>query len=386
MTDERMKVLTMLEQGKINATEAASLLEALNKSARPEPAREMASQVGPMFDKMSQMFDQLPEQVATEHLPKIGKGVGRAVEVLSGFLNQGLGLLESHLQPTYAFEQMLGWQDLTDVTCLDVHNVHGTVRVLGEDRSDIAIQVVARIPGETEEAARSYFDNHPATLHREGGQLRLDAPTLLSGSKALGFFQRHRYDFECRVPRHLLPLVSNVSGDVHLDGLQFKGYGRLKTISGDLRVQGVSGDLSLNTVSGDIVLAGVQGHADMKTVSGDLDLRDGVVSGSLSTVSGDIEVGARLSGELRLKTISGDIELRAETTFALTANSTSGDLKVQLLPGSSGYVDASTRSGDLELSLSLEEPLLGKRHAKGKVAGGTAPLTFSSISGDVELR
>lgn len=386
MTDERMKVLTLLEQGKINATEAASLLEALNKSARPEPVREMASQVGPVLDKMGQMFDQIPEQVASEHLPKIGKGVGRAVEVLSGFLNQGLGLLESHLQPTYSFEQSLDWEDLTDVTCLDVHNVHGTVRLIGEDRATVAIQVVARIPGETQEAAASYFANHPATLHREGGQLLLEAPTLLSANKALGFFQRHRYDFECRVPRHLLPLVSNVSGDVHLEGLQFKGYGRIKTISGDLRVTEVAGDLSLNTVSGDITLNGLEGSADMKSVSGDLDLREGVVAGSLSTVSGDIEVSAKLSGELRLKTISGDIELRAETRSAVTANSTSGDLKVQLLPGSSGYVDASTRSGDLELGLGLEEALLGKRHAKGKLAGGTAPLTFSSVSGDIQLR
>lgn len=385
MTDERMKVLTLLEQGKITATEAASLLEALNKSARPEPVREMASHVGPVLDKMGQMFDQIPEQVAGEHLPKIGKGVGRAVEVLSGFLNQGLGLLESHLQPTYTFEQSLTWGDLADVTCLDVHNVHGTVRVIGEDRADAMIQVVARIPGETQEAAASYFANHQATLHREGGQLRLEAPTLLSGNKALGFFQRHRYDFECRVPRHLLPVVSNVSGNVHLEGLQYKGNGRVKTISGDLRVQGVSGDLSLNTVSGDIALVGVQGFADMKTVSGDLDLRDGVFSGSLATVSGDIEVSGRLSGELRLKSISGDIELRAEASHAVSANSTSGDLKVQLLPGSSGYVDASTRSGDLEVSLALEEALLGKRHAKGKLAGGTAPLTFSSVSGDIQV-
>lgn len=384
MTDERMKVLTMLEQGKITATEAASLLEALNK-ARPEPVREMASQVGPVLDKMGQMFDQIPEQVASEHLPKIGKGVGRAVEVLSGFLNQGLGLLESHLQPTFTFEQTLGWEDLTDITCLDVHNVRGTVRVLGEDREDVSVRVVAHIAGETPEAAQAYFAEHPAVLHREGGQLRLETPTLLSGNKALGFFQRNRFDFECRVPRHLLPVVTNVSGDIHLDGLQFKGTGRLKTISGDLRIQGVAGDLSLNTVSGDISLIGATGFADGKTVSGDVSLRDGVASGSLSTVSGDLEVSGRLAGELRLKTISGDVELRAETTFPVSANSTSGDLKVQLLPGSAGYVDASTRSGDLELSLTLEEALLGKRHAKGKLAGGTAPITLSSVSGDIQL-
>lgn len=385
MTDERMKVLTMLEQGKITATEAASLLAALSKSSRPEPMRDVASQVGPVLDKMSQMFDQIPEQVATEHLPKIGKGVGRAVEVLSGFLDQGLGLLESHLQPTHTFEQTLTWEDLADVTCLDIHNVHGTVRVLGDDRPDVLVQVVARIPGESEAAAESYFASHPATLRREGGQLRLEAPTLLSGNKALGFFQRHRYDFECRIPRHLLPIVSNVSGDVLVEGLAFKGNGRIKAISGDLRVQGVTGDLTLNTVSGDIALGDIQGSVDLKTVSGDLDLREGVVSGNLSTISGDIEVSGRLSGELRLKTISGDLELRVETTSALTASSTSGDLKVQLLPGSAGYVDATTRSGDLEVGLTLDEAILGKRHAKGKLAGGSSPLTFSSVSGDVSL-
>lgn len=398
MNDERMKVLTMLEDGKITATEAATLLEALSKS---EPAAQPAStpafgaqapmsiahQMAPAFEQVNKVLDRLPEQIATEHLPKVGKGVSRVVDVLSGMLNQGLGMIESHLQPTHTFQQTLSFDETLDLAGFDVQNTHGTIRLIGEDREDVAIKVVAHIPGATAEAAQAFFAEHPVSLRREGAQLRLTPPASLSQSHPIGaLMMRHRYDFECRLPRHLVPQAASISGDLFADGLRFSGHGHLKTVSGDIQTQGIEGNLSLNTVSGELVATDCAGHMDARAISGDIVLRQVWLSGSASSVSGDIELDGKLSGDIKLKSISGDIEAEVEAAFAMSASTTSGDIGVRLLSGSSGYVDASTRSGDLEMKQDLTETIFAKRHIKGKLNGGSAALTYSTISGDVTVR
>lgn len=400
MNNERMKVLTMLEEGKITATEAATLLEALSKSEPGAPAAaapaaghqapptpmSIAHQMAPAFEQVNKVLDRLPEQIATEHLPKVGKGVSRVVDVLSGMLNQGLGLIESHLQPTHTCEQTLGFHETADLVGFDVQNTHGTIRLIGEDREDVAIKVVAHIPGATFEAAQAYFAEHPVILRREGAQLRLTPPSSLSQSHPIGaLMMRHRYDFECRLPRHLAPHAASISGDLFADGLRFSGHGQLKTVSGDIRTQGIEGNLSLNTVSGELVATDCAGQIDARAISGDIALRQVWVSGSASTISGEIDLDGKLSGDIKLKSISGDIEASLEAAFAMSASTTSGNVSVRLLPGSSGYVDASTRSGELEMKQDLTETIFAKRHIKGKLSGGSAALTFSTISGDVRV-
>ncbi|HEY9900244.1 MAG TPA: DUF4097 family beta strand repeat-containing protein [Pantanalinema sp.] len=398
MNDERMKVLTMLEEGKINATEAATLLAALGQSApaaqpastssaAPEAPMSIAHQLAPAFEQVNKVLDRLPEQIATEHLPKVGKGVSRVVDVLSGLLNQGLGMIESHLQPTHTFEETLEFNETADLAGFDVQNTHGTIRLIGEDREDVAVKVVAHIPGATVEAAQAFFAEHPVSLRREGAQLKLTPPASLSQSHPIGaLMMRHRYDFECRLPRHLVPQAASISGDLYADGLRFSGHGNLKTVSGDIQTQGIEGNLSLNTVSGELTATDCAGHMDARAISGDIVLRKAWLSGSASTVSGDIDLDGKLSGDIKLKSISGDIEAELEAAFAMSASTTSGDIDVRLLPGSMGYVDASTRSGDLEMKLDLSETIFAKRHIKGKLHSGTAALTCSTISGDVTLR
>lgn len=386
MTDERMKVLTLLEEGKITATEAAALLEALNKS-KPEPAAprmDVSAQVTPILERAAQVLDRVPERLGQETLPKVGKGVGRVVELLSGFLNQGIGLLESHLQASYRFEETLTWTEMEGITTFQAQNVHGVIRLIGEERTDVSVNVIATLPGENEEAAREFLAEHPAVLRREGNSLMIAPPSSIS--QGMAFLRRQRFDFECRVPRHLIPRVSTISGDLVVEGLEYQGDGSLKGISGEIRVRKLGGLIDANTVSGDLLFEDYRGEAQLRTVSGDIELDRVELQGRLATVSGDLEVQGLTLGACSIKSVSGDIDLDLVATHPLTVSSTSGDVEVVLGAGSSGYVDASTRSGDVELGLSLEEPILSKSHARGKLGGGTVAFTVSTISGDLTIR
>lgn len=129
-----------------------------------------------------------------------------------------------------------------------------------------------------------------------------------------------------------------------------------------LRVSLMSGDFDLNSGFriGDVVL---------KTVSGDVDV-EGFSGGQMriETASGDVKLeGAELSGELWVGAASGDVNgenLRCRAAILQTA---SGDLNLELL--SCDRFEAKTASGDLDLERVI-------------CAG---PMTAATASGDLSL-
>src|SRR5262247_1797360 len=136
----------------------------------------------------------------------------------------------------------------------------------------------------------------------------------------------------------------------------------ISSVSGDVEVTGVSGDLLAKSTSGNVTVRGVTGAVNAKSTSGNVHVGEitGTVSGK--STSGNVEVEImQLSG-------AGDME------FA----STSGNVRVNM----------STISGGLktDFPLTIEEPERGPgRRAAGRVGGGSRNLRLSSTSGSVSL-
>jgi len=148
----------------------------------------------------------------------------------------------------------------------------------------------------------------------------------------------------------------------------------IKTVSGDVRGGGLSGELDLASVSGDVVLDGLEASKlRAHTVSGDVEL-SGVRAADVEaeTVSGDV-------------TYAGTIESRGDYFF----KTLSGDVELSLPKEPDARLDGSTFSGRLISDLPTERN--GRRRFRNNRFSatwgeGSANIEVESFSGTVRIR
>lgn len=151
--------------------------------------------------------------------------------------------------------------------------------------------------------------------------------------------------------------VSAASGDVQLGSVG--GDARVNTASGDVQIRSIGGAAKVNTASGDVIVRDVGGELSVNSASGDVIVREARSSVHVSTASGDQEIGSVTVGRVELK-------------------SASGDLKVGIAQGSTLFVDARSRSGEVRSELPVSDlPPEGE--------GPTVELRANTMSGDVTL-
>ena len=188
------------------------------------------------------------------------------------------------------------------------------------------------------------------------------------------------------------------------------------SLSGDVSIAGVDGELSVNTMSGDIDITDAARLTSAKTLSGDLTLTNVAAEGRLeaSTMSGDIVatgVKARrvdlsaVSGgvsardvqaeEVKLASMSDDVVFEGPLTsrgrYEFTSHS--GDVRITLL-GQTGFsFDGSTFSGSVRSDLALQGSRTAargvgtrrtdSRSLNGTFGDGSAVIEARSFSGSV---
>ena len=154
----------------------------------------------------------------------------------------------------------------------------------------------------------------------------------------------------------------------------------LTTAAADMKLRGRVQSLETKSASGDLMVRGeIERDAIVKTVSGDVQLER--VGGDLrfTTVSGDVlarSVGHSVEG----KAVSGDVRIDSAREGSLTVQSVSGDIEVGVEAGTNLDVDAGSVSGDL----SSEVPL-GSDPESAEGAGPTLVVRGKTVSGDFRV-
>lgn len=164
----------------------------------------------------------------------------------------------------------------------------------------------------------------------------------------------------------------------------------LGVVSADAVVSGISADrTAVKSVSGDVTLDGVRSDISAQTVSGDLETRQLAGTLSFTTVSGDLTVVNGATDTVKAETVSGDLTLDLELRPGgrIDVSSVSGDVTVRMPESAGVRVEVKTMSGSLDSAFdgvsSQRKP--GSSSMRGQVGSGDGQLTARTVSGDVTL-
>lgn len=174
--------------------------------------------------------------------------------------------------------------------------------------------------------------------------------------------------------------VSTTSGDILLDGLT--GNGDFSSTSGDISLDGLTGNGDFSTTSGGITINRLTGDSDMSTTSGDIFLEETEGNMVFDTTSGDISIRDGKGG-FRGSTTSGDIWL-GQWEGSFSASTTSGSVELKLPKEGSFTLDFDTVSGDCDTFFD-DQLNFGKsgRQVSGQYGGGADIIEVSTTSGDL---
>lgn len=262
-----------------------------------------------------------------------------------------------------------------DPTRLYVENGAGRIGVTAATTSTTTVRV---------SGARA----EEVTVVQDDGRISVIAPKWRTG--LFGGDQSLEIEVELPTDSHLVVK----SGSAALTATGRLSTVRVKSGSGDVRLDTVGGAGEVDTGSGDVTIARAADGLRIRSGSGDVSLRSVAGTTSVSTGSGDVRIG-RADGPVVVKTGSGDLEiLEAEQDVAsstgsgdvvvrsarrgrIVAKGASGDIVVGVPVGTPVWTDLTTVTGQVTSTLpSAGQPEPGADHVE---------LRAATVSGDIAL-
>ncbi|MBS1788359.1 MAG: DUF4097 family beta strand repeat protein [Acidobacteria bacterium] len=224
---------------------------------------------------------------------------------------------------------------------VSIHNISGDVIVTGYDGQAIIVTGIKT----GRDRDRVNFDDRTSG---NSVDVRVDYPDRCEDCRV-------DVRFEVKVPRNI--------------SYKFNSF---SSVSGNVNVTGVTGELTAKSVSGDTTVNNVNGTVNA------------------TSVSGEVHVG-KVEGTVSAKSTSGDVEVEIislEGAGSMEFASVSGDVSVKLPGNLDAEVKLSSMSGRLktDFPLEIEESKYGTgRKAAGRLGSGSRNLKISTVSGDVSL-
>jgi DUF4097 and DUF4098 domain-containing protein YvlB len=264
---------------------------------------------------------------------------------------------------------------------LNLQNIAGDITVKTGGSRDVTVEVVRVSRGRTEADAKLGLERVTAEVTSRGERGTVTA----------------RYPTERRPP-FSVTVAYNVTAPA---GTRVT----VETISGNIRVSGLQGELNISAVSGGVDLASCARVTEVHTISGDLTLSDvqspgrlevGAVSATInlarikaqhldvSIVSGPISARDVQADGAKIGTVSGNIEFSGSVSpkgrYEFSAHG--GSVKLGLTGGFD--LEARTFSGRVEADPSLGlTPGTNTRSLRGTVGGGGGAVTATTFSGSI---
>jgi hypothetical protein len=182
-----------------------------------------------------------------------------------------------------------------------------------------------------------------------------------------------------------------------------------QTMSGDVRIKDVKGDVSVDVASGDATIAGANRVPSVKTLSGAITLTDVQGDGHMdvSALSGDVTLERIKARQLSASVISGDVIARDVDVDGAEITVTSGDLDFSGTLSRSGNYELRAHSGSIRIviprggfdlvartfngritadpSLGIKPTTASRNALRGAIGDGGPSLEVTTFSGNITI-
>jgi DUF4097 and DUF4098 domain-containing protein YvlB len=269
---------------------------------------------------------------------------------------------------------------------LFLNNIAGDITIKGTSGSEMHIDVLKHGKGSSDSDARQQMQNIQVTMDKVGD--RVEVKTFHAGRNNRGWV-----DFTISIPVAAKVEIHSVSGSLRLEGL--KGELRGDTVSGDITGNGLGRVAELKTMSGDVRINGIEsdGPLVLSAMSGDTTVENlKARSVEANSISGDVRLTNCTCDRVHLQSVSGDLGYVGQITRSgrYEIKTHSGGIRLSVPNGAGFEIDANSFSGDISfdppittvLSRGGRGPMPGKA-AHGVVGNGGASVELSSFSGDI---
>jgi DUF4097 and DUF4098 domain-containing protein YvlB len=411
MDENVVRVLQMLQDGKISSQEAEMLIAALRGESTAQPEAESAKKeekddkgifgidahwVKPPKIDLDSLGERISKAVSKVQPEKIVKRVQAQLRTASRASSQWGNVMSARVRnwtdgedtrPTNVNE----WPQVEEPHDQEHHlepgakvfieNPLGHIKVTGISEGPATIHVHKVVWSARNEDLKVVSARIEVNIH--GTDSRLDIKV-----SAPDQFREGTVDLELRVPRSASNVRLNSRyGDVELSELD--GLAEAVTTTGDLLMHDLGGDARGETASGDLKLEKIAGTATVATQSGDITaahIGRGLIA---NTASGDVKAEEVEGGRVECKSVSGDSRVERvglQNPLDITVESISGDAT---LIDATGNISIKAVSGDVRA-----EQLTATRLQAQTVSGDvllrlrepfSSTMQVNTVSGDVSI-
>lgn len=422
LKDIRLLVLGILKEGRINVDEADRIINYLNST------ETLHKDKSPGFQYPS------PEVItdfAREGVSKIERfvsGLGFNIEKVAQNINQRINIKLDDKNISQAGEKFTFTSDEQinleqDINKIIVDNSWGSIKITGEERSDVSLRVEKIIWTTNKDAAIERDKGIKIGNVQSEGSLKILLPALHQDIN-------DTINLELKVPQHFNLQLSTVIGNVNASNINNKeGKVYIKSNSGDIELKNIDiHEIEALSVSGDILLKDIKAIVYTRSTSGNVEVIGEIDEQSrLNTISGNIRGNVSIndsfevtssSGNIDIKTSknsnckiidivsnSGDIHYYGIVYHTLRLRTNSGKIKGESIVANTGIIDVNTTSGDIQWTIDDDCDISFKCESKsgdiftnlkddivksqgslsGKIKDGKAKILLSSVSGDLEF-
>jgi DUF4097 and DUF4098 domain-containing protein YvlB len=245
---------------------------------------------------------------------------------------------------------------------VELDNVNGKTRVVGEDRDDIQLFAVKHARAESQHAAEKLLEEIQIVEHEVGGTLQLDVDVPRR-------WNRHgSVDLEICVPRDVEVKVTSSNGKLCMQGLRCGAVAR--SSNGSVRLTDVSGDIEITTANAKVYCACTRGRLVARSSNGKIEL--GEHSGSIDASTSNGLIHASLA------------HLAAAGVTLATSN---GRIVLELPEAPDADVDIRVDNGVIRNELALGgETGDANGRLRGRLGRGGTPIKLRTSNGTISMR